>query len=165
MHDAKQPVAAAEQARAVSVSGRPFQKGTSGNSQGARLLKNRTEALVELFRPEFGPEISQLELALLRGSCRLLARAEYARNADAAVRLSSEARRGLESLRKRVRRAPSKDAAGTLEAIRAAYSLHPSVAETHTDESGAEAGNQTARDETASGLPNGSQSASDEVVG
>jgi hypothetical protein len=63
--------------------------------------------------PEF-PEMSPVDAALLWQAARLIYRSERTANADAAVRLASEARRQLEGLRKRMPQV-ARDGSPTLE--------------------------------------------------
>jgi hypothetical protein len=79
-------------------------KGVSGNPKGAAVdrVADRAGELFQAMSAELGA-LSPIDHALLKQACLLLARSERlkrARDADAAVRLSSEARRILASLRK-----------------------------------------------------------------
>jgi hypothetical protein len=83
--------------------GRPFQKGVSGNPHGRRVIRERIEELFATMAGDFGPMTATDEV-LLRQACFLLARSErvYRRaDIDNAIRMSGEARRLLESLRRR----------------------------------------------------------------
>jgi hypothetical protein len=102
--------------------GRPWPKGVSGNSSGSRVSK-RVVTLFSDMVTDFGGEAALLAVdrALLMQACRLMVRAERVKDADAAVRLSSEARRGLGALRRRVAAAP-RDEPMASEVLRARYS-------------------------------------------
>jgi hypothetical protein len=96
-------VAVAEQENPRSRAGR-FSPGVSGNPKGAAVdrVADRAGELFQAMSAELGT-LSAIDHALLKQACLLLARSERlkrARDADAAVRLSSEARRILASLRK-----------------------------------------------------------------
>jgi hypothetical protein len=82
--------------------GRPWPRGTSGNPQGAR-VNTRAKTLFAELSADFGgaEALPALDRVLLMQGCKLLARAERVKDADSAVRLTSEARRILASLRKR----------------------------------------------------------------
>jgi hypothetical protein len=86
--------------------GRPWAPGTSGNPLGARALTERTAELFDAMATDFG-QLSATDSVMLRQACRLLARGERTKEADAAIRMAGEARRIIESLR---RRAPAKPA-------------------------------------------------------
>jgi hypothetical protein len=96
-HDAQRP----------RVVGRPWKPGQSGNPSGARVLNQRIADLFNTLAVDFGGEaaLSAIDRALLMQSCVLLTRAQRTRDVDAAVRLTSESRRGLMALR-RHRRSP-----------------------------------------------------------
>jgi hypothetical protein len=84
------------------VVGRPFPKGVSGNPHGRRALRERIEKLYATMTGDFGP-LSATDEVLLRQACLLLARSERVhrrKDLDSAIRMSGEARRLLESLRK-----------------------------------------------------------------
>ena len=80
--------------------GRPFPPGVSGNPRGGGAVSARTEELFVTMVVDFD-SLSATDEILLRAACRLLARAEKTKDVDAAVRLNSEARRGIDSLRRR----------------------------------------------------------------
>ena len=90
------------------VRGRPFLKGVSGNPHGKRLIRHRVEELFAMMAGDFEP-MSATDEVLLRQACFLLARSErvhrHADN-DNAIRMSGEARRLLELLRRRAASAP-----------------------------------------------------------
>jgi hypothetical protein len=77
-----------------------FQPGVSGNPQGGRVINIRADELFAEMAVDFGP-LSATDTILLRADCRLLARAEKTKDDDAAIRLKSEARRGIDALRRR----------------------------------------------------------------
>jgi hypothetical protein len=83
--------------------GRPFLKGGTGNPYGKSLIRARVEELYAKMAGDFEPMTATDEV-LLRQACFLLARAErvhrHADN-DNAIRMSGEARRVLEGLRRR----------------------------------------------------------------
>jgi hypothetical protein len=73
----------------------------------------RTAEIYASVRGDFG-QLSNTDELLLRAACRLLSRGERVRDTDASVRLSSEARRTIESLMRRA--APKRDSEPTLAA-------------------------------------------------
>jgi len=97
------PVAAIEQDKPQSRGRWP--KGVSGNPSGAALdrVAERAAKLFDSMAGDFGA-LSAVDRALLHQACLLLARSERmkrTRDADAAIRMSGEARRLLASIRKR----------------------------------------------------------------
>lgn len=97
---------APDQAKSPRVKGR-FKKGQSGNPLGARLnpVAERARELFETMAGDFAA-LSAVDRTLLWQACLLLARSERirrARDADAAIRMSGEARRLLASLQKRAK--------------------------------------------------------------
>ena len=99
------PLAVVEQNKPQSLGRWP--KGVSGNPSGAALnrVAARTAELVDSMVGDFDA-LSAIDRALLNQACLLLARSERmrrTRDADAAIRMSSEARRILASVRKRAR--------------------------------------------------------------
>jgi hypothetical protein len=86
-------------------------KGVSGNPAGARVRAERVAELFESMAADVGgaDALSVVDRALVMQACQLLARAERAKSTDAVVRLTSEARRLVRSLRKR---APAAKAPG-----------------------------------------------------
>ena len=96
----QQPMAVTE--KRSGLSGRPFPPGTSGNPLGARVINERAAELYAIMRGDFGPLVPTDEI-LLRQAARLLARGERLKNADASIRMSSEARRIIASLRRTAR--------------------------------------------------------------
>ena len=95
----------------ASVGPHRWPPGTSGNPLGSKLLTARADAIFGEVRCDFADNLSAVDTVLLRQACRLLARGERLRDPDAAVRLSSEARRIIAALR----RSAPKPAAVTLE--------------------------------------------------
>ena len=96
-------MAGAEQAQKRSRAGR-FMPGHSGNPKGGALdrVAERAAELFAAMAPEFG-ELSAVDRALLQQAALLLSRSERLKrpkDADAAVRMSSEARRLVAALRK-----------------------------------------------------------------
>jgi hypothetical protein len=96
-------MAGGQQTKQRSRAGR-FAPGVSGNPRGAALdrVADRAAELFQIMASEFGA-LSPCDQVMLRQACLLLARSERltgARNADASVRMASEARRTLASLRK-----------------------------------------------------------------
>jgi hypothetical protein len=65
-------------------------------------VSKRVAVLSEAMAADFGgvAMLSAVDHAMLEQACRLMVRAERTKDADAAVRLSSEARRGLAALRR-----------------------------------------------------------------
>lgn len=99
-----QSAAAAEQSdgqRPPARRGRPWPKGVSGNPSGSR-VNTRAVVLFAEMANDFGggDALSGVDRAMLMQACRLMARGARAKSADDAVRLTSEARRILQSLRK-----------------------------------------------------------------
>jgi hypothetical protein len=79
-----------------------FPKGFSGNPKGKAALKARSAELFGIMAPDFAP-LSATDEVLLRQACLLLARSERiarVRDIDVGVRMSGEARRLLQALRK-----------------------------------------------------------------
>ena len=101
-----------EQSTAINRQG--FQPGTSGNPRGASVISVRTDELFASMAADF-TSLSATDEIMLRANCRLLARAEKTRDVDAAVRLNSEARRGIDALRRRI--TPKHDSEPRLEDI------------------------------------------------
>jgi hypothetical protein len=94
--------------RARPIPAPRFVKGVSGNPSGKRLLKDRADALYRVMAADLAPSTATDEI-LLRHTCLLIARAERVnrlRDIDGAIRTSGEARRLLESLRRRAASAP-----------------------------------------------------------
>jgi hypothetical protein len=82
--------------------GRPWQPGQSGNPSGGRISVRANSLFAEMAADWGGANsLSAIDRALLMQACRLMARAARAKDADAVVRLTSEARRILVTLRKR----------------------------------------------------------------
>jgi hypothetical protein len=154
----QQPAAVMEQndIKRRRAGGRPWPKGTSGNPSGSR-VNVRAVALFNELAADFGgvAALSALDRVLLSQACRLMARAARARDADAAVRLSSEARRALLSLRKRVpgRSAPTETFADIAERAQAEASQRRAreLAEDDAAESAIDAAGEA---NGASGCPN-----------
>jgi hypothetical protein len=101
MQDVTVEVAETEQdARPQWVGGR-YPPGYSGNPSGSKIPKRQRE-LIAAMSPEFGGDaMSSVDKAELAAACRLMARAEREKNAPAA--LTSEARRILQGLRRRMK--------------------------------------------------------------
>ena len=93
----QQPATAPEQRSGLR--GRPFPPGTSGNPLGARIVNQRAAELFAVMAGDFGP-LSAVDEVLLRQACRLLARSERLKDPDNSIRMSGEARRLLEALRR-----------------------------------------------------------------
>lgn len=87
--------------------GKPWPAGVSGNPSGAAGLSMRAAELFDRLAGDFGGaaalSASAIDSEMLRQAARLMARAARTRDADAAVRLTSEARRLVETLRRRKR--------------------------------------------------------------
>jgi hypothetical protein len=80
-----------------------FAKGTSGNPKGRAAIRERAAELYAIMAPDFG-ELSATDQVLLNQACLLLARSERVhrvRDIDVGVRMSGEARRLLQALRRR----------------------------------------------------------------
>jgi hypothetical protein len=83
-----------------------FQPGRSGNPSGNRLLKDQAAALFETMSVDLGP-LTKTDEILLQQACLMFAKASRISgrdrpSIDVAVRLHSEARRTITSLRRRV---------------------------------------------------------------
>jgi hypothetical protein len=106
----EQRVLATDQPQRRVPRGRPWPKGVSGNPAGIRVGKQAL-AMFEQIEGELGGVGSVIDRTLLLQACRLLVRAARLKDHDAAIRMSSEARRTLEGLRRRcapaVRSAPA----------------------------------------------------------
>jgi hypothetical protein len=76
-----------------------FKKGTSGNPAGTRGVKTLAAALYAELAPDFEP-LDAPERLLPLQACTLSVRARRIADPDAAVRMSSEARRTIESLKR-----------------------------------------------------------------
>jgi hypothetical protein len=79
-----------------------FMKGASGNPSGRQAVRSRAAELFAAMAADFG-ELNGIDAAMLNQACLLLARAERIKaikHADASVRMSSEARRLVETLRR-----------------------------------------------------------------
>jgi hypothetical protein len=100
-----QPIATTEQGepQRPRLRGKPWPKGVSGNPSGSR-VNTRAVVLFAEMAVDFGgvDALSGVDRAMLMQACRLMARGARAKSADDAVRLTSEARRILMALRKRV---------------------------------------------------------------
>jgi hypothetical protein len=84
--------------------GRPFPSGVSGNPFGRwRGLNERAAKLYATMVPDFAP-LTAVEEVLLRQACYLFARSQCVhrlRDVDVGVRMSGEARRLLQTLRRK----------------------------------------------------------------
>jgi hypothetical protein len=79
-----------------------FPKGTSGNPHGRASIRIRAGELFNVMAPDFAG-MSRVDEVLLKQACMLIARSERvhrARDIDASVRQSGEARRLLATLRR-----------------------------------------------------------------
>jgi hypothetical protein len=88
--------------------GRPFRKGVAANPRGHAVINDRAAALFSTIAPDFC-ELSATDTVLLRRACLLLARLERihrVRDIDVALRMSGEARRLLQTLRRHHAPAP-----------------------------------------------------------
>jgi hypothetical protein len=88
--------------------GRPFPKGVSGNPHGSGSVRTRAAELYAEMAVDFGT-LTAVDRVLLRRASLLLARSERirsARDADVSLRMSSEARRTLMTLRRHHAAAP-----------------------------------------------------------
>jgi hypothetical protein len=83
--------------------GRPFPRGFSGNPKGRAAIRARAAELFGIMAGDFAP-LSAVDTVLLNQACLLLARSERVhrvRDIDVGLRMSGEARRLLQALRKR----------------------------------------------------------------
>ena len=91
-------------ARQQRVRGRPFPKnGLGGNPKGRATTRERAAELYAAMIPDFG-QLSATDQVLLNQACLLLARSQCVhrrQDIDAAVRMSSEARRLLLTLQRK----------------------------------------------------------------
>ena len=78
--------------------GRPWPKGVSGNPSGSRTSK-RAVLLADEMAADLG-ELNAIERTMLAQACKLLIRSERVKDLSVATRMSSEARRLLELLRR-----------------------------------------------------------------
>jgi hypothetical protein len=83
-----------------------FKPGQSGNPAGHRGLKDQADAMFEQMLADLGP-LSPTDMILLKQACLMLANAaripgRSRPEVDVAVRLHSEARRSIASLRKHI---------------------------------------------------------------
>jgi hypothetical protein len=87
-----------------------FPKGVSGNAKGRRAIRERAAELYGIMAPDFA-ELSATDDVLLTQACLLLARSERVhrvRDIDVGLRMSGEARRLLQALRRHRASAPAK---------------------------------------------------------
>jgi hypothetical protein len=89
-----------------------FLPGTSGNPLGKASIRERAIALFNAMAGDFGgAEMSAVDTVLLRQACMLIARSERvhrAKDIDASIRQSGEARRLLATLRRHASAPPTK---------------------------------------------------------
>jgi hypothetical protein len=88
--------------------GRPFRKGVAANPRGHAAINDRAARLFNTIAPDFS-ELNATDTVLLRRACLLLARSERihrVRDIDVALRMSGEARRLLQTLRRHHASAP-----------------------------------------------------------
>jgi hypothetical protein len=105
-----------------------FPNGVSGNPRGRAAIRERAAELYAIMAPDFG-EMSAVDTVLLRQACTLLARSERIhrhRDIDVALRMSGEARRLLQALRRRIpeRAAPAETPLD--QHLRTHYAVAPS---------------------------------------
>lgn len=109
--DAAVPIAApAQPSKRRHGDGRPFPKGTSGNPRGKASIRERAAELFAEMAPDLG-QMSAIDTVMLRRASLLLARSERirsAKDADVSLRMSGEARRLLQTLRRHHASAPSR---------------------------------------------------------
>jgi hypothetical protein len=110
-----------------------FPKGTSGNPHGRASIRMRAVELFNVMAPDFAG-MSAVDEVLLRQACMLIARSERvhrAKDIDASIRQSGEARRLLATLR---RHAPApRDEPILSEVLRARYASARPVDEPEPD--------------------------------
>jgi hypothetical protein len=123
--------------------GRHWPKGTSGNPTGIRISRHALKMYHEI-AAEFGGEaaLSAIDRALLLQSCRLMVRSARLKKHDAAIRMASEARRGLEGIG---RRTPRRNGA------------EPSLSEYLKQDAERQAAGDVGRVDGAAGAPDGPQ--------
>jgi hypothetical protein len=112
-----EPVEAAVERAVKFTEAGKFRPGVSGNPLGGRYLKDQAAALFATISADLGP-LSPTDEILLRQACLLFAKStriagRNRANVDVAVRLHSEARRTITSLRRRLQK--SKASAGGLD--------------------------------------------------
>jgi hypothetical protein len=117
--------------------GRPFPKGVSGNPHGSGSVRVRAAELFSEMAVDFGT-LTAVDTVLLRRASLLLARSERirsARDADVSLRMSSEARRTLMTLRRhhaaasKISGSPGLDEYLTARAERAAATVEAVIGE------------------------------------
>jgi hypothetical protein len=81
------------------ASGRPYPSGVSGNPAGRPVIHARARELFSTMLHDFG-SLGPTDRILLERASFLLARSERLRDADVSMRMSGEARRLLQALRK-----------------------------------------------------------------
>jgi hypothetical protein len=136
-----------------------FPKGVSGNAKGRRAIRERAAALYAIMAPDFG-ELSATDNILLLQASLLLARSERVhrvRDIDVGLRMSGEARRLLQSLRRHRVPAPREPMAS--EVLRARYATVQPVGEPEP-EMAAEAADDESR---TAGLPEAAENTSSDV--
>jgi hypothetical protein len=99
--------------------GRPFEPGVSGNPKGdvAKTIRGRAAELRAVIVSDLNEALPAIDSVLLDRACILLARSERlhrTKDVDAGIRMTSEARRLLMALRRRIpeRAAPAETYAG-----------------------------------------------------
>jgi hypothetical protein len=81
------------------ATGRPYPSGVSGNPAGRPVIHARARELFSTMLGDFG-SLGPTDRILLERASFLLARSERLRDADVSMRMSGEARRLLQALRK-----------------------------------------------------------------
>jgi hypothetical protein len=119
-----------------------FQPGISGNPAGRREPKGLAE-LVETLKADFADvELTAIDKILLENAARLLLRASRSADGEVVVRLSSEARRTLLSLRSRsIKRAAKGQTVALTDYLARVHPEADEMAErsaSRTDDEGAE---------------------------
>jgi hypothetical protein len=143
-------VATPEQQAVKPRRGPGFRKGVSGNPKGRRALTERAAELYATMAPDFG-ELSATDRVLLNQAALLLARSERVhrvRDIDVGVRMSGEARRLLQVLRRHHASAP-RDEPTLSEVLRARYGAGRPVDEPEPDPASHTADESAPTDEPA----------------
>jgi hypothetical protein len=132
-----------------------FQPGQSGNPAGGRLLKDQAEALYRTMIADLRPQTPTDEILLKQASLMLAKAARFTtrKDADAAVRLVSEARRTIATLRRHTPKSGEQDSlAGYLASRYGNPDERPGDEQTPEASEAAETALERAEDISATGV-------------